>query len=237
MKGLGNLLMIVGLLAAVTGSLTTYWTPLSLSDERLLDLTLNSPAGGKGGKPLAKKGEKLTPDLLEKLREDNVAGVRVKEFDIRRWPYAWLFGVGAVILLTGSLMVRTANRKALEAASRTGAVDGVPPEESLDAALDKLRKLRDALQGLPETARLPLIVARLGELQETHLAAFVGARDLLISRLGMGGYARLMDRFAAGERQVNRAWSAAVDGVEDEARDCIGDAEQLLSEARDRLSG
>jgi hypothetical protein len=45
--------------------------------------------------------------------------------------------------------------------------------------------------------RARLILARLGEIQRSHMAAFVEARPLLVARLGLGGYAELMDRSAA----------------------------------------
>ena len=81
-----------------------------------------------------------------------------------------------------------------------------------------------------EHDRQHAIIERLGEVQSTHVPAFVDARPLLISRLGLSGFAELMDRFAAMERQVNRAWSAAADGVEDEALDCLERASALAAE-------
>ncbi|NIP97176.1 MAG: hypothetical protein GWO24_28580, partial [Akkermansiaceae bacterium] len=65
------------------------------------------------------------------------------------------------------------------------------------------------------------VVASLDELMGTELDAFVDSRSQLINRLGMSGYARLMDRFAAAERQLNRAWSAAADRVLDESVECL----------------
>jgi hypothetical protein len=84
--------------------------------------------------------------------------------------------------------------------------------------------------------RAHLILARVGELQKTHMTAFVEARPLLIVRLGLGGYAELMDRYAAAERQINRAWSAAADGVLAEAVSCLERASELLDEAAARLA-
>jgi hypothetical protein len=51
----------------------------------------------------------------------------------------------------------------------------------------------------------------------------------------MGGYAELMDRFAAGERQINRAWSAAADGYLDEATRCLSNVPAMLAEAEQKL--
>jgi hypothetical protein len=88
-----------------------------------------------------------------------------------------------------------------------------------------------------EQARLALILERIGTLQKTHMPAFVEARPLLVARLGLGGYAELMDRYAAAERQINRAWSAAADGVPEEAVSCLDQAAGLLDEAAARLGG
>jgi hypothetical protein len=63
----------------------------------------------------------------------------------------------------------------------------------------------------------------------------LAARAELTSRLGLGGYARLMDAFAAAERAINRAWSAAADEVEAEAITSLDLASELLAEARERV--
>jgi hypothetical protein len=99
------------------------------------------------------------------------------------------------------------------------------------ADLPHLLLLPEALQD-----RLALILERLGEAQKTHMPAFVEARPILIARLGLGGFAELMDRYAAAERQINRAWSAAADGVPAEAAQCLELASVFLDEALDRLS-
>jgi hypothetical protein len=44
-----------------------------------------------------------------------------------------------------------------------------------------------------------------------------------------------MDRWAAAERQINRAWSAAADDVYDEVIDCLALAQTHLEEALDEL--
>jgi hypothetical protein len=53
----------------------------------------------------------------------------------------------------------------------------------------------------------------------------------------MGGYARLMDVYAAAERAMNRAWSAAADNDETEAVASLERALVLLDESAKRLPG
>lgn len=80
-----------------------------------------------------------------------------------------------------------------------------------------------------------LIVERIGALQKTHLPAFLDARPRIVATGGMAGYARLMDAYAAAERQLNRAWSAAADGDESEAVAALHRVLPLLDESAQRL--
>jgi hypothetical protein len=79
------------------------------------------------------------------------------------------------------------------------------------------------------------IVERAERITAEHVPPFIEARPQLVSRLGLAGYAQLMDRFAAGERQLNRAWSAAADGYEEEAVACLDNAAVLFEEAEKRM--
>lgn len=70
------------------------------------------------------------------------------------------------------------------------------------------------------------------------LMAFADARMTLAHLYGLQKYADIMSHFAAGERYLNRVWSASADGYQDEALTYIGkareqflDANRLLSEA------
>ena len=65
----------------------------------------------------------------------------------------------------------------------------------------------------------------------------VEGRDALVADLGMAGYAELMDAFSRLERALNRAWSAAADGVPDEALRCVDEAVALAPEVENRLGG
>ena len=54
-----------------------------------------------------------------------------------------------------------------------------------------------------------------------HLSAFVEARESIAHSYGLKAYAEVMNRFATGERYLNRVWSASTDGYEPEAHDYI----------------
>lgn len=246
MKLVAFLIIAVSMCVGVIGAVTAYLPPLSLADSSLVGLTLNAPAGNastdpRAPRPIAKKGDTLTAELLATLRAANVQRVKVKEFSLARWPEWWLFVLGCAGLAGGAALVRSMRAKALAAASSThgprpsGAAK-LGPAELLDAMRADLDTLRGKLHATPgQRDRLAAIVADIGHMQQTHVEAFLNARPQLTARLGLGGYARLMDAFAAAERAINRAWSAAADEVEAEALACIDRAAVLLAEARARV--
>jgi hypothetical protein len=86
MKLIAWVLIIVGLVAAIVSAVTAYSPKTSLPDERLRtgsgdSLTLGAPAGRSASsatQPVARAGEKLTPELLAQLRAADQRRVRVK---------------------------------------------------------------------------------------------------------------------------------------------------------------
>jgi len=63
------------------------------------------------------------------------------------------------------------------------------------------------------------------------LRRFADARESLVHLYGLQTYADIMSDFAAGERYVNRVWSAAADDYDDEAWTYVGKALQRFREA------
>ena len=63
------------------------------------------------------------------------------------------------------------------------------------------------------------------------LANFAEARESIIHRYGSRSYAEIMSSFAAGERYINRVWSASTDGYVDEVGLYLGKAHQQFIEA------
>lgn len=186
--------------------------------------------------PVGTRNAELTPELVQQLQANNVQYARVKEFNFFAWPHWWLFAVSAAVLLVGSLMLRAAGKAEVAAASAAEKDETETPSYALrqvDSAIRDLRRDLPAMQD--EKQKLKAIVDRIGEAQRTHLASFVEARPLLIGKLGLGGYAELMDRFAAAERQINRAWSAAADNHLEESENCLDRAAQLMGPALEKL--
>lgn len=66
------------------------------------------------------------------------------------------------------------------------------------------------------------------------LRRFAEARESMIHLFGVQAYADIMSAFAAGERSVNRVWSASADGYDREARNCLRRAVERFRDARQR---
>lgn len=241
MKALVFLLLSASLVLGLVGAMTAYAPPLTLADASLDGLTLNAAAGARSVgdgpvAPLARKGDRLTPELLASLRASGETRIKVKEFSLARWTGWPFFVLGCAGLCAGAWLARREGRKALAGAQAAGAGTGDAPEVVLESITRTVDELRAALPAASDDrVRQRRILDALTPVQEVQVPAFVAARSRLIARFGMGGYARLMDRFATAERQVNRAWSAAADGYVDESATCLDAAAELLREAGDRL--
>jgi len=177
----------------------------------------------------------LTADTLAALAEANVQRVRVKSFAFKRWSHGYFFLLSCAGLILGAVLIRREARR--EMAVSAESENTASPEALLRDALCCVQELRQAIPSLEDAAARTQIVDRLDAIARKQLDAFVQARPQLIGRLGLSGYARLMDRFAAAERQMNRAWSAAADHVMDESADCLAEGEARLQEALQRLQG
>jgi hypothetical protein len=236
MNRIGYLLIAASLTLGVISSTTAYLPRLDFPDERLAGLTLNADAGRRvlphardgAVAPIAKHGQPITPEVLEQLRRAGVDRVRVKEFSMANWTHRGWFLISVAGLLGGAALVRARARKA---PARAGgpAVDEMPPEQAVARIREIVGELRRQLPALPDDqARLSLILERLSEVQSHLVPAVASGRARLVGELGLRGYADFMVRFAAAERQVNRAWSAAADGVYAEATECLELADTLL---------
>ncbi len=200
--------------------------------------------------PVLAGDEQVTPEALAALQANElvtdgetrkVQYVNVKRFSPFGWPYWWAFALSAVGLFAGSMMVRTASKREIAAHAAEGGTEGAKPRKSPLETLAEIRMGIDKLRAdLPNASsdkdRTHLIVDRIGAMQKNQLSDFVDARPVLIGKMGLGGYAELMDRFAAAERQINRSWSIAADGFYAESAECLENAAHLLVETQEKMA-
>jgi len=67
------------------------------------------------------------------------------------------------------------------------------------------------------------------------LQRFADARKSMVILFGLQTYADIMSNFAAGERYINRVWSASADGYDEEAEVYLKKAAGQFDEAKQQL--
>ena len=79
---------------------------------------------------------------------------------------------------------------------------------------------------------LPVYEARfeIDRLFRDDLNNFADARESMIHVFGIQNYADVMSNFAAGERYINRVWSASTDGYVDEVRNYLEKSRRQFTE-------
>jgi len=264
MKLIGNLLLTICLITGCLSAATAYLIPTSdqnlagmtinenageveLADDARAELRAEYETGDLTAEdfvselghplPLVAEGTELDDANVERLRSENVSYVQTKSFDAGRWPHAWIFGLSAAGLLAGSLLVRAGDKAAIaQQQPAEGAATASSPEAALKAISEELVALKAELPSMPsDDARLKAVINRLGDLQGDAIPTFIESRPQLIARFGLGKYAEIMDRFAAMERKVNRAWSAAADGHWPESSLALDDAVAIAPEVSEKL--
>ncbi len=99
---------------------------------------------------------------------------------------------------------------------------------------DSLSNIADNLARMNSgKAEIPVYEARfeIDRLFRDDLDNFADARETMIHVFGMKHYAEVMSAFAAGERYINRVWSASTDGYEDEVHRYLQRASDQFKEA------
>jgi hypothetical protein len=99
---------------------------------------------------------------------------------------------------------------------------------------DSLAKVKANLEDLcARKNELPVYEARfeIDHLFREDLNNFAEARETMIHVFGMQKYADVMSAFAAGERYINRVWSASTDGYQDEVLQYLERARNQFDEA------
>ena len=103
--------------------------------------------------------------------------------------------------------------------------------DSLEKIVGNLEDMKGAGDAIATDSLRDEIDARL----RNDLRRFADARETLIHLFGLQVYANLMSNFAAGERYINRVWSASADGYDTEARTYLGKAATQFRDAQAQL--
>ncbi|MCA9296381.1 MAG: hypothetical protein KC983_07680 [Phycisphaerales bacterium] len=256
MKFAASIIVMLSLVMGIIAATTAYLPSLDVVEQSGQTLTLNAPAGLKtdeNGKvvalydpAVAKKNKEviaLTPEVIAAIRasqpEQEKIRVRVKEFSLARWDHKWIFFLSVAGLLAGAFMLRSVAAQDIAESKREMAEGGsrkLSPSAALHTALAEAKKLQmDRATTTSAAKRMHDMLEGIDRIRSTYFVPFVDARPVLIGTYGMAGFAQVMDKFAAAERQFNRSWSAAADNVLAEAEPCLDEAIARLELAIERV--
>ncbi|MEK7993071.1 MAG: hypothetical protein AAB403_04635 [Planctomycetota bacterium] len=144
-----------------------------------------------------------------------------------QWCYfAAALGVGAA----GIVLVR-AERHRVSRSEGKLAVSVQAVEASLSRIVENISQLNAQKHSINTSDTRH----RIDELLAGDLAAFVNKRESIAHVHGLSAYADIMSYFAAGERYLNRVWSASADGYVDEVNAYLDKAQAQFVESLDKI--
>lgn len=141
-----------------------------------------------------------------------------------------IFAVSAVAAFAGLVLVK----RAASAIARSDTVLEVNRGELRESIQNIVRDLDElnttaVKQGSQLRDKIDLVL-------RNDLRRFADARDSMVHLFGLQVYADIMSSFAAGERYINRVWSASADGYDEEATAYLKKAASQFVEAERLLT-
>lgn len=133
----------------------------------------------------------------------------------------WL-GVGIIGVIIAQ---RARKAEATDVAVITTNVRAI--ESSLESLSAEARRLNEEKEGI----NVYDLRHRIDERFLADLVKFVDARESIAHSYGLKAYAEVMNRFAAGERSLNRVWSASTDGYVEETSNYLEKAAAHFDDA------
>lgn len=157
-----------------------------------------------------------------------LAGAYATALDVENVNWA-LFTVAAVAAILGLILFK----RQASAHARSDEVLELNRGELRDSIDNIVRDLREIVAD-PATRREALREAIDLRLR-TDLRRFADARESMVHLFGLQTYADIMSSFAAGERYINRVWSASADGYDEEANAYLSRAAERFADAQGQL--
>lgn len=144
---------------------------------------------------------------------------------------AWSYFVPSALVLCTGIFILKKQARGESRAEHVLQANQSELNESLGnivAGLDGLASRVDSI----ETANLR---TEIDDALRDDLRRFADARESMIHLYGIQAYADIMSEFAAGERYVNRVWSASADDYRNEATSYLVKAQGQFRHAQQQL--
>lgn len=140
-------------------------------------------------------------------------------------PWAW-YTVSAAVCAAGAVTLRI-----VRSSARGSTEKSVAELAQLKASLARVITNMETIQNHLQESSPSQITAQIDDTLAEDLRIFGDGRECIVAEHGLQTFAEVMSKFAAGERAINRTWSAAADGYLDEAATCLERAMMLMQEA------
>jgi hypothetical protein len=157
-----------------------------------------------------------------------LAGAYATALDVQdvNWQ---IFAVAAIGAIAGLILVK----RAASAHARSDEVLELNRGELRESIANVVRDLGDIVAD--KKSRGAALRDAIDLQLRNDLRRFADARGSMVHLFGLQTYADIMSSFAAGERYINRVWSASADGYEEEAETYLEKAAAQFADARDQL--
>jgi len=157
-----------------------------------------------------------------------LAGAYATALDVQNVNWV-LFGVAAVVAISGLAI----SKRQASAHARSDEVLELNRSELSESLENVVRDLGEIVgEGGAKGADLR---DRIDLKLRDDLRRFADARGSMVHLFGLQTYADIMSSFAAGERYINRVWSASADGYDEEAATYLHKAAQQFADAQQQL--
>ncbi len=143
---------------------------------------------------------------------------------------SWAIFVPAAVIAFAGLMTIKRQASGLARSEAVLQANRAELSTSLGSVVEVLDELVSSRPGSAAALR-----DAIDERLRVDLQRFADARESLVHLAGLQAYANIMSEFAAGERYVNRVWSASADGYDGEAANYLERAAEQFRHAQAEL--
>ena len=159
-----------------------------------------------------------------------VVGAYLASLDEKTVQWAYFIPVVVLGFVGAFLFRRTANAEAKHGDLLQN------NKQVLILSLKRILKNLEALNGNKENIPTYEMRFEIDKLFREDLMSFADARDSMKHLFGIQHFADVMSSFAAGERYINRVWSASTDGYVDEVLLYVGRAYDQFQHAQEEFN-
>lgn len=157
-----------------------------------------------------------------------LAGAYATSLDVQN--VNWMLFAGATVVAVAGLIISKTQASAHARSSEVLEVNRSALRDSLQNIVKDLGEITG-----DQTTKGAELRDRIDLKLRDDLRRFADARESMVHLFGLQTYADIMSSFAAGERYINRVWSASADGYDGEAETYLEKAAAQFADAQQQL--